>query len=111
MFLKHDKPLHPTRIQPHMKHVPSYLIPKITNLPIRQQDQPQGSNPPAAPGSSSVALNQDTLKTSFHKNPNRSRDQINSKKSRGGGRGGARGGRGAGRGGRKKNPLKSFTST
>ncbi|PLW05206.1 hypothetical protein PCANC_27170 [Puccinia coronata f. sp. avenae] len=111
MFLKHDKPLHPTRIQPHMKHVPSYLIPKITNLPIRQQDQPQGSTPPAAPGSSSVALNQDTLKTSFHKNPNRSRDQINSKKSRGGGRGGARGGRGAGRGGRKKNPLKSFTST
>jgi ATP-dependent RNA helicase DDX56/DBP9 len=27
-FLKHDKPLHPTRVQSHMKHVPKYLIPK-----------------------------------------------------------------------------------
>ncbi|KAH9973539.1 P-loop containing nucleoside triphosphate hydrolase protein [Lactifluus volemus] len=28
-YLKHDKPLHPTRVQPHMKHVPKYLMPKI----------------------------------------------------------------------------------
>ncbi|KAA1092886.1 ATP-dependent DNA/RNA helicase [Puccinia graminis f. sp. tritici] len=109
MFLKHDKPLHPTRIQPHMKHVPSYLIPKITNLPIRQQDQPQDSNQ----GSSNPdpATTQPSLKTSFNKNPNRARQQLNGK-SRGGSRGG-RGGRGGGggRGGKKKNPLKSFTST
>ncbi|RUS29712.1 hypothetical protein BC938DRAFT_480340 [Jimgerdemannia flammicorona] len=29
-FLRHDKPLHPTRVQSHMKHFPSYLMPKIT---------------------------------------------------------------------------------
>jgi ATP-dependent RNA helicase DDX56/DBP9 len=28
-YLRHDKPLHPTRIQPHMKHVPKYLLPRI----------------------------------------------------------------------------------
>ena len=28
-FLKHDKPLNPNRVQPHMKHVPSYLMPRI----------------------------------------------------------------------------------
>lgn len=27
-YLRHDKPLHPSRIQTHMKHVPSYLLPK-----------------------------------------------------------------------------------
>jgi ATP-dependent RNA helicase DDX56/DBP9 len=26
-YLRHDKPLHPTRIQPHMKTVPKYLLP------------------------------------------------------------------------------------
>ncbi|SDA00973.1 BZ3501_MvSof-1269-A2-R1_Chr2-2g04820 [Microbotryum saponariae] len=28
-FLRHDKPLHPSRVQPHLKHVPSYLMPRI----------------------------------------------------------------------------------
>ncbi|OZJ05610.1 hypothetical protein BZG36_01467 [Bifiguratus adelaidae] len=28
-FLRHDKTLHPTRVQSHMKHIPSYLMPKI----------------------------------------------------------------------------------
>ncbi|RUS20464.1 P-loop containing nucleoside triphosphate hydrolase protein [Endogone sp. FLAS-F59071] len=28
-FLRHDKPLHPTRVQSHMKHIPSYLMPRI----------------------------------------------------------------------------------
>ncbi|THH20440.1 hypothetical protein EUX98_g8583 [Antrodiella citrinella] len=28
-YLRHDKPLHPTRIQSHMKHIPKYLLPKI----------------------------------------------------------------------------------
>ncbi|KAJ3833102.1 P-loop containing nucleoside triphosphate hydrolase protein [Lentinula raphanica] len=27
-YLRHDKPLHPTRVQPHMKHVPGYLMPR-----------------------------------------------------------------------------------
>ncbi|KAG0267478.1 ATP-dependent DNA/RNA helicase [Mortierella polycephala] len=28
-FLRHDKTLHPTRVQPHMKHVPGYMMPKV----------------------------------------------------------------------------------
>ncbi|KAG7444269.1 DEAD-domain-containing protein [Guyanagaster necrorhizus] len=28
-YLRHDKVLHPTRIQPHMKHVPKYLLPRV----------------------------------------------------------------------------------
>ena len=26
--LKHDKVLHPSRVQPHLRHIPSYLVPK-----------------------------------------------------------------------------------
>ncbi|KAL5492195.1 DBP9 [Sanghuangporus weigelae] len=28
-YLRHDTPLHPTRVQPHMKHVPKYLMPRV----------------------------------------------------------------------------------
>ncbi|KAI8363786.1 P-loop containing nucleoside triphosphate hydrolase protein [Mortierella sp. GBAus27b] len=28
-FLRHDKTLHPTKVQPHMKHVPEYMMPKV----------------------------------------------------------------------------------
>lgn len=28
-YLRHDKPLHPMRIQAHMKHVPKYLLPRM----------------------------------------------------------------------------------
>lgn len=31
-FLKHDKPLHPMRQQPHLKHVPGYLMPRIAGV-------------------------------------------------------------------------------
>ncbi|PVG02046.1 DEAD-domain-containing protein [Serendipita vermifera] len=31
-YLRHDKPLHPTRVQTHMKYVPSYLLPKNMTL-------------------------------------------------------------------------------
>ncbi|KAH8915537.1 DEAD-domain-containing protein [Atractiella rhizophila] len=31
-FLKHDQTLHPSRIQQHMKHVPSYLMPRISKV-------------------------------------------------------------------------------
>lgn len=29
LYLRHDKALHPTRVQPHLRHVPSYLMPRI----------------------------------------------------------------------------------
>ncbi|OBZ66789.1 ATP-dependent RNA helicase DBP9 [Grifola frondosa] len=32
-YLRHDKPLHPTRVQSHMKHVPKYLLPRIAPVP------------------------------------------------------------------------------
>ncbi|KAG9296379.1 hypothetical protein G9A89_014971 [Geosiphon pyriformis] len=33
-FLRHDKPLHPTRVYPHMKDIPKYLMPKISTLKL-----------------------------------------------------------------------------
>lgn len=32
-YLRHDKALHPTRVQAHMKHVPKYLMPRIAAVP------------------------------------------------------------------------------
>ncbi|KAI8319013.1 ATP-dependent RNA helicase dbp9 [Martensiomyces pterosporus] len=31
-FLRHDKTLHPSQVQPHMKHIPQYLVPKIAGV-------------------------------------------------------------------------------
>ncbi|KAJ2079612.1 ATP-dependent DNA/RNA helicase [Coemansia sp. RSA 988] len=31
-FLRHDKAVHPSQVQPHMKHVPHYLLPKISGI-------------------------------------------------------------------------------
>ncbi|ORX68755.1 DEAD-domain-containing protein [Linderina pennispora] len=31
-FLRHDKELHPQQIQPHMRHIPQYLVPKIAGV-------------------------------------------------------------------------------
>ncbi|PVZ99657.1 hypothetical protein BB558_004308 [Smittium angustum] len=31
-FLRHDKTLHPTKIQPHLKNIPNYLMPKIASV-------------------------------------------------------------------------------
>ena len=43
-YLRHDKPLHPTRIQSHMKHVPKYLLPRIA--PVSGDDNaPQDTKP------------------------------------------------------------------
>ncbi|KAF8909306.1 P-loop containing nucleoside triphosphate hydrolase protein [Gymnopilus junonius] len=86
-FLRHDKPLHPTRIQSHMKHVPKYLLPRIAPVPGAPVDdeteqQSKGFIP-------------------FRKDSTRG-------KARGRGRGG-RGGGSGGRGGKKKSdPLKKF---
>ncbi|KAI9609923.1 hypothetical protein KEM48_006934 [Puccinia striiformis f. sp. tritici PST-130] len=86
-----------------MKHVPSYIIPKMSNLPIRQSDahQPPGQTPTTNPDDSTTPASSSNLKTSFHKKPNLNHTPHQS----------SRGGRGGGRGGRKKNPLKSFTSS
>lgn len=88
-FLRHDKPLHPTRIQPHMKHVPKYLLPRIA--PVS--------------GGDNAGYDDETSKPKgfvpFKKDSARGR-------GRGRGRGG-RGGHTGGRGGKKKSdPLKKF---
>ncbi|ORX37388.1 P-loop containing nucleoside triphosphate hydrolase protein [Kockovaella imperatae] len=78
-YLRHDAPLHPARSQPHLKHVPAYLQPKISGIPR-----------PVVGGDV------------------RDGDHIHFNK-RGRGNGGGRGGRGRGgnRGGsRKTDPLK-----
>lgn len=85
-FLRHDKPLHPTRIQSHMKHVPKYLLPRIAPVPgsdvAGDEDKP----------SQFVPFRKDNVRG----------------KGRGRGRGG-RGGGSGGRGGKKKSdPLKKF---
>ncbi|KAI0796043.1 P-loop containing nucleoside triphosphate hydrolase protein [Abortiporus biennis] len=90
-YLKHDKPLHPTRIQSHMKHVPKYLLPRIAPVPGSSDGVDGGGT--SGPGSEDVGF-------------------VPFKKSgRGGTRGRGRGGRGGsgGRGGkRKSDPLKKF---
>ncbi|KAI0076592.1 DEAD-domain-containing protein [Panus rudis PR-1116 ss-1] len=79
-YLRHDKPLHPTRVQPHMKHVPKYLLPRIAPVP--------GTEASEASGSQEVGF------VPFKK---------------GGARGGARGRGRGGRGGKKKaDPLRKF---
>ncbi|KAI9460737.1 DEAD-domain-containing protein [Russula earlei] len=42
-YLKHDKPLHPTRVQPHMKYVPKYLMPNVaTTAAVAGAEPPDG---------------------------------------------------------------------
>lgn len=83
-FLRHDKPLHQTRVQPHMKHVPKYLLPNIAPVP----------------GGAEEVVEKAAGFVPFKKD-------ANGMKSRGRGRG--RGGRGGGRGGKRKaDPLKKF---
>ncbi|OLY82809.1 ATP-dependent RNA helicase dbp9 [Smittium mucronatum] len=31
-FLRHDRTLHPTKIKPHLKNIPNYLMPKISSV-------------------------------------------------------------------------------
>lgn len=38
-YLRHDKALHPVRVQAHMKHVPHYLRPRIAAIPGTAQPQ------------------------------------------------------------------------
>ena len=85
-FLRHDKPLHPTRIQPHMKHVPKYLLPRIA--PVSGSGDNAGYEDETSKPKGFVPFKKDS--------------------ARGRGRGRGRAGRG-GRGGKKKSdPLKKF---
>ncbi|KAK0202904.1 P-loop containing nucleoside triphosphate hydrolase protein [Desarmillaria ectypa] len=86
-YLRHDKVLHPTRIQPHMKHVPKYLLPRVGPV--------NGATEGTTTADKSVGF------VGFKKNI-----QDGSRRGRGRGRGGGGGG---GRGGKKKSdPLKKF---
>ncbi|KAG6333059.1 hypothetical protein ID866_6028 [Astraeus odoratus] len=37
-YLRHDKPLHPMRVQSHMKHVPKYLLPRVAPVAGSEAD-------------------------------------------------------------------------
>jgi ATP-dependent RNA helicase DDX56/DBP9 len=86
-YLRHDKPLHPTRVQSHMRHVPKYLLPKTAPVPVDGQ--------PAI----STEKVEDVGFVPFTKGG-----------ARGRGRGRGRGGRGglSHRGKKKSDPLKKF---
>ncbi|KAG1831377.1 P-loop containing nucleoside triphosphate hydrolase protein [Suillus variegatus] len=82
-YLRHDKPLHPTRVQAHMKHVPKYLLPRLVSAPAIEAEESQVGFVP------------------FKKSSARGRGRARARGSRGGG--------GGGRGGKKKSdPLKKF---
>ncbi|KZV66309.1 DEAD-domain-containing protein [Peniophora sp. CONT] len=87
-FLRHDKPLHPTRVQSHMKHIPKYLLPRVASVQTAQAAQ--GDQDASSAGPKEVGF------VPFTK--------------RGRGRGRGRGGKsgGGGRGGKKSDPLKKF---
>ncbi|KZT71995.1 DEAD-domain-containing protein [Daedalea quercina L-15889] len=86
-YLRHDKPLHPTRVQSHMKHIPKYLLPRIAPVPGADVADAQITNDG---GEAFVPFNKNA--------------------SRGRGRGRGRGGRGGStaRGRKKADPLKKF---
>ncbi|KAJ7070305.1 P-loop containing nucleoside triphosphate hydrolase protein [Mycena belliarum] len=91
-FLRHDKALHPTRVQPHMRHVPKYLLPRIA--PVTGTGDIEGA-PVAEKGKPGFV-------------PFKKESARGGARGRGRGRGG-RGGAG-GRGGKKKSdPLKKFS--
>ncbi|KAF9333146.1 ATP-dependent DNA/RNA helicase [Podila minutissima] len=79
-FLRHDKTLHPTRVQAHMKHVPEYMMPKVqavSSQKIGESSTPEGLG------------------------------QIQYKKRKGGPQQNRKGG--AKQGGKKNDPLKKFS--
>ncbi|KAH9059112.1 ATP-dependent RNA helicase dbp9 [Lactarius vividus] len=88
-YLKHDKPLHPTLVQPHMKHIPKYLMPRAA--------------------SAAVAARKKTDDAALFVPFSKGRERRGRGRGRARGRGGKFGGGGSGRGGRKNNdPLRKF---
>ncbi|TNY24405.1 P-loop containing nucleoside triphosphate hydrolase protein [Rhodotorula diobovata] len=103
-FLRHDKTLHPSRVQPHLKHVPGYLMPRIAA--VGANDAAVAASAAAAGSGAGEGATGVVGNVPFHK-PGRG----GARGGRGGGRGGARGGGrggagGAGRGGKRQDPLK-----
>ncbi|GAA5850696.1 hypothetical protein JCM9279_006393 [Rhodotorula babjevae] len=101
-FLRHDKTLHPSRVQPHLKHVPGYLMPRIAAVGANDAAvaaAASAAGPGAADGDGPVLGN-----VPFHK-PGRG-GARGGRGGRGGARGGGRGGAGGGRGGKRQDPLK-----
>ncbi|KAG0281941.1 ATP-dependent DNA/RNA helicase [Linnemannia exigua] len=41
-YLRHDKTLHPTRVQAHMKHVPDYMMPKVQAVSTEKIGEAEG---------------------------------------------------------------------
>ncbi|BGP33112.1 ATP-dependent DNA/RNA helicase [Rhodotorula toruloides] len=102
-FLRHDKPLHPSRVQPHLKHVPGYLMPRIAAVGANDS---RAASAAAAASAGTNGGEEQKPEVSFHK-PGRG-GRGGARGGRGGargGRGGARGGKG-GAGGKRQDPLK-----
>ncbi|KAJ1718361.1 ATP-dependent DNA/RNA helicase, partial [Coemansia erecta] len=59
-FLRHDKALNPSKIMPHMKHIPEYLVPKIAGIA-------QADGVATAPDLGFVPFNKDKPKRSYKK--------------------------------------------
>ncbi|GAA5887717.1 hypothetical protein JCM16303_003737, partial [Sporobolomyces ruberrimus] len=106
-FLRHDKPLHPSRVQPHLKHVPGYLMPRIAA--VGSSDAAIANNVEA--NSASNGDRQDgnggVGPVPFHKPGTRSaRGALGGARGRGGRGGSSSRGRGGGAGGKRQDPLK-----
>lgn len=95
-FLKHDKPLNPNRVQPHMKHVPSYLMPRIAPVggATLADGTPAGEGLVNGEGSSGGSTNLSGKYIPYRKTTS------NNKR---GGRGGK-----SSKSGKRGDPLKSF---
>lgn len=101
-FLKHDKPLHPSRVQPHMKHVPSYLMPRIA--PVGGSSAATDGDAPAQ--SSMQPLNgagPSSKYVPFHKNGQKGGKRRDGKNGKTRSSASARG-----KSSSRKDPLKSF---
>ncbi|GAA5890124.1 hypothetical protein JCM6882_009234 [Rhodosporidiobolus microsporus] len=96
-YLRHDKPLHPGRVQSHLKHVPGYLMPRIAAVGASDAAVAAAAAASASGEKKDPALSN----VPFHKPQ---RGGKGGRGGRGGGRGGARGGRGGG--GKRQDPLK-----
>ncbi|KAL8278607.1 hypothetical protein RQP46_008899 [Phenoliferia psychrophenolica] len=97
-FLRHDKTLHPSRVQPHLKHVPGYLMPRIAAVGASGEATAPGAS--KASGDGSVDALSSNSRVPFHK-PKRGGGVTRGGRSAGG-RGGSRGGHGN----KREDPLK-----
>ncbi|GAA5923001.1 hypothetical protein JCM3775_006220 [Rhodotorula graminis] len=103
-FLRHDKTLHPSRVQPHLKHVPGYLMPRIAAVGANDAAVAAAASA-AGPGAAGDGDGPVLGNVPFHK-PGRGGGARGGRGARGGARGGGRGGAGGGRGGKRQDPLK-----